>query len=113
MTSAKAWVAAIWGAVTGAISSLTVVLVGDATLQSLTQAQWLAVVGATVAGFGGGFGLTWATTNEPGEPTASQEAAILDKYTAPRPLVAEPVVAPEPVADAEDAGQYRVDSASQ
>jgi len=83
MTSAKALVAAIWGAVTGVIGSLLVVLVGDATLQGLTQGQWLAVIAAGVAGFGGGYGLTWSVTNKPGEPTESQAAVILDKYTAP------------------------------
>lgn len=63
VSSAKAWVAGIWGSVTGVIGSLTVVLVGDQTLSGLTQGQWLAVVAAGVAGFGGGFGLTWSTTN--------------------------------------------------
>jgi hypothetical protein len=83
MTNAKALVAAIWGAVTGVISSLTVVLVGDATLQSLTQGQWLAVIASAVAGFGGGYGLTWSVTNKPGEVTDAQAAAVLDKYTVP------------------------------
>jgi hypothetical protein len=83
MTNAKALVAAIWGAVTGIIGSLTVVLVGDATLQTLSQGQWLAVIASAVAGFGGGYGLTWSVTNKPGEPTESQAALILDKYTAP------------------------------
>ena len=64
MSNAKALVAAIWGALTGLISSLTVVLVGDATLGDLTQGQWLAVIAATVAGFGGGYGLTWSVTNQ-------------------------------------------------
>lgn len=67
-TSAKAVVAAIWGGVTGVISSLTVVLVGDATLQTISQGQWLAVIAAAVAGVGGGFGLTWATSNAPAVP---------------------------------------------
>lgn len=88
MTNAKALVAGIWGALTGVISALTVVLVGDATLQSLTQGQWLGVLAAAVGGFGGGYGLTWSVTNKPGEATEAQAAAVLDKYTAP---VAAPV----------------------
>ena len=63
MTNAKAWAAAIWGAVTGIISSLTIVLIGDVTLDDLTQGQWLAVLAAAVGGFGGGFGLIWKVSN--------------------------------------------------
>ena len=107
MTSAKAWVAAIWGAVTGIVGSLTVVLVGDATLQGLTQAQWLAVIASGIAGFGGGFGLTWSVTNKPGEATEAQAAAILDKYTAPVvPINVDPI----PV---QSGGQGNGDIASQ
>jgi len=103
MTSAKAWVAAIWGGVTGILSGLTVALVGDSTLQTLSQAQWLAVIVLGVAGFGGGFGLTWSTTNKSGEVTDAQAAAVLNKYTAP-------VVAP--VAPVETGGQGNGDIAS-
>jgi len=81
-TNAKAWVSAIWGSVTGVISSLTVVLVGSATLQGLTQGQWLAVIASGVAGFGGGFGLTWATTNAPA-PTQTAPNLEGDAPTAP------------------------------
>lgn len=80
-TNAKAIVAAIWGGVTGILSGLTVALVGNATLQTLSQAQWLSVIVLGVAGFGGGYGLTWSVTNKPAELSAAQEAAVLDKYT--------------------------------
>lgn len=69
MTASKAWIAAIWGALTGGLSSLAVVLVGNVTLGDLTQAQWLAIIVAVVAGFGGGFGLTYHTSNAPAGPT--------------------------------------------
>jgi hypothetical protein len=75
MTSAKALVAAIWGAITGIVGSLTVVLVGNATLQSLTQGQWLAIIAAGLAGFGGGYGLTWATTNASARAIAAANQA--------------------------------------
>lgn len=83
MTNAKAWVAAIWGFVTGVVGSLTVVLVGEATLQALTQGQWLAVIAAGLAGFGGGFGLTWSVSNRPAPVTEAQAAEVLNKYVAP------------------------------
>jgi hypothetical protein len=109
MTSAKAWIAAIWGAVTGIVGSLTVVLVGNATLQTVTQAQWLAVIAAGLAGFGGGFGLTWSTTNKVAEPTEAQAAAILDKYTAP----VNPATVDAPVITFQSGGQANGDIASQ
>lgn len=65
MTSAKAIVAAISAGLTAAIGALTVVLVGDMTLSELTQAQWLAVGGATLAAVLSAGGLTWSTTNAP------------------------------------------------
>ena len=65
MTSAKAIVAAISAGLTAAIGALTVVLVGDMTLAELTQAQWLAVAGATFAAVVTAGGLTWSTSNKP------------------------------------------------
>jgi hypothetical protein len=112
MTSAKAWIAAIWGGVTGILSGLTVALVGDSTLQTLSQAQWLAVIVLGVAGFGGGFGLTWSTTNKSGEVTEAQAAAVLDKYTAPAAPITYNAPVVNPVAPVEAGGQGNGDIAS-
>jgi hypothetical protein len=79
MTSSKAWVSAIWGGLTGGLGSLTVVLVGNTTLSTITEPQWLAVLVSVVVGFGGGFGLTYHTTNLP--------APINDAGTGVRPTV--------------------------
>lgn len=65
MTSAKAWVAAIYASIGSALSGLTIVLIGDMTLSELSQAQWLAIGIAAFTNFGGAFGLTWATSNKP------------------------------------------------
>jgi len=79
MTASKAWVAAIWGALTAGLGSLAVVLVGNATLGDLTQGQWLAIIIAVVTGFGGGFGLTYHTSNAaPGpNPAAVYPAPVV------------------------------------
>jgi hypothetical protein len=68
MTASKAWIASIWGAITGGLSSLAVVLVGNLTLGDLTQAQWLAVIIAAVSGGGGAWGLVYHTSNAPAGP---------------------------------------------
>lgn len=67
MTSAKAWVSAITGALFAGLSSLAVVLIGDMTLADLTQGQWVGVAIAVVVSFGSSFGLTWAVTNKPAQ----------------------------------------------
>lgn len=71
LTSAKAWVAAIYAAIGSGLSALAIVLVGDLTLSDLSQAQWLAIAIAVFTNFGAAFGLTWATSNKPSEPVAS------------------------------------------
>jgi len=71
MTSAKAWVAAIYAALSAGLASLAVVLVGDTTLSELTQGQWLAIGIAALTAFGGAFGFTWATSNKPAAAPAS------------------------------------------
>lgn len=65
MTSAKAWVAAIYAAIGSGLSSLAIVLIGDMTLSELSEAQWLAIGIAVFTNFGAAFGLTWATSNKP------------------------------------------------
>jgi hypothetical protein len=83
MTSAKAWVAAILSTLLAGATALGTVLTGDATLHDITQGQWLVVIIAMLTTGGSVFGVTYAVTNKPGEPTESQAALILDKYTAP------------------------------
>ena len=78
MTSAKAWVAAIFSALSAGLTSLAVVLVGDMTLVDLSQAQWLAVGIAVITAFGGGFGLTWSVTNR--VPSAADVATPALKH---------------------------------
>lgn len=74
MTSAKAWVAAITGAVFAGLSSLIVVLVGDMTLNDLTQGQWVAIGVVVLSSFGSSFGFTWATSNSKAVPIAPVDA---------------------------------------
>jgi uncharacterized membrane protein len=70
MTSAKAWVAAITGAIFAGLSSLIVVMVGDMTLNDLTQGQWIAIGVVVLSSFGSSFGFTWATSNKPVDAVA-------------------------------------------
>jgi hypothetical protein len=76
MTSAKAWVSAIFAALSAGLASLAVVLVGDQTLSDLSQAQWLAVGIAAFTAFSGGFGFTWATSNKPAASSGDVVAEI-------------------------------------
>ena len=73
MTSAKAWVAAIFAALSAGLASLAVSLVGDMTLTDLTQAQWVAVAISVVTAFGGAYGLTYSVTNAPAKLPVVQE----------------------------------------
>lgn len=73
MTSAKAIVGGILSAILAGLSSLAVVLVGDATLQSVTQAQWLGVIIAVLTTGGSVFGITWSVTNKPAAVEAPVE----------------------------------------
>lgn len=63
MTASKAWIGGIFAAISAGLSALAVVLVGDTTLADLTQAQWLAVIIATLSAGGGVFGFVYHTTN--------------------------------------------------
>ena len=50
-TPAKAWVSGIGSLVLSFLVPLSVVLVGDATIADITQAQWVVIIiGALVAG---------------------------------------------------------------
>lgn len=109
MTAAKAWAAGILSTLLAGASALAIVLTGDATLQTLTQAQWLGVIIAMLTTGGSVFGLTYAVTNKPGEVTEAQAASVLDKYTAPV-VPAVPVAAP--IAPVEAGGQGNGDIAS-
>lgn len=80
MTSAKAWVSAIFAGLSAGLASLAVVLVGDMTLADLTQGQWLAVAIAVVSAFGGGFGLTYSVTNKNAQPRVVLTAPQFDQY---------------------------------
>ena len=79
MTSAKAWVAAIFAALSAGLSSIAIVLIGDMTLADLTQAQWVGIASAVLAAFGGGFGLTWATSNKPAAVPADDVVAEIGR----------------------------------
>lgn len=92
MTASKAWVAAIWGALTGGLSSLAVVLVGNATLADLSQGQWLAIIVAAVAGFGGGFGLTYHTSNAPAASESATPPVAVPIASVPVDEPAEPAI---------------------
>ncbi|GLU88966.1 hypothetical protein Agsp01_12210 [Agromyces sp. NBRC 114283] len=80
MTSAKAWVSAIFAGLSAGLASLAVVLVGDMTLADLTQGQWLAVAIAVVSAFGGAFGLTYSVTNKAAAPPRVTLTANVAEY---------------------------------
>jgi hypothetical protein len=65
MTSAKAIIGGIVSALLAGLTSLATVLVGSATLSSVTSGQWVAVLIAVLTAGGSVFGFVWATTNTP------------------------------------------------
>jgi hypothetical protein len=71
MTSSKAWVGAIVAAVLAGLSSLAVVVTGDATLANVTVGQWIAVAIAVITSGSSTFGLVYHTSNEPAAPSAT------------------------------------------
>ena len=65
MTSSKAWVGAIVAALLAGLSSLAVVVTGDATLATVTVGQWIAVAFAVITSGSSTFGLVYHTSNTP------------------------------------------------
>lgn len=49
---------AVYAAIVAALSGLVAVLVGDANLGDVTDAQWLTILLAAVLAFGGVYGIT-------------------------------------------------------
>lgn len=77
MTASKAWVGAIFAAISAGLASLATILVGDATLADITQGQWVAVAIAVVSAGAAAFGLVYHTSNAPaaGQAPAEQNDA--------------------------------------
>ena len=70
MTSAKAIVGGILSALLAGLSSLGNILVGNATLSTVTTAQWIGVLIAVLTAGGSVFGVVWAVSNKPAEKAA-------------------------------------------
>lgn len=86
MTSAKAIIGGILSAILAGLTSLATVLVGNATLSTVTTGQWIAVLIAVITTGGSVFGGVWAVTNKPAPVVAPITDGVYNINSLPNSL---------------------------